>query len=289
MAQAITTLRCVFTVGGVEIPELAAALVELDVATKENEPARCTACFTALPGGGDVLDRQILDFGGWIKVSRGGTRLFSGRIVALGLRCPATAPPILQVVAEDALLGLSGVRRTRTFTDVSDTDILYRIASDHGLQADVELSGPTMKTVAQVATTDLDFLVERMQRLDARVWVEDSTLYVRHRRLQPRCRGLRCAEQLDFVVEQHLYHWLAGGHVLQRDQWVGLGLVLRSRQCGCQCQRSGFHFGAGQRRHRCSRSGHLHRPKARHDDRHHGTFGSDWPGVFGRQQQRRDD
>ena len=33
MAQAITTLRCVFTVGGVETPELAAALVELDIAT----------------------------------------------------------------------------------------------------------------------------------------------------------------------------------------------------------------------------------------------------------------
>jgi len=185
MAQAITTLRCVFTVGGVEVPELAAALVELDIATKENQPARCTACFTATPGGGDAPDRRILDLGGWMKVSRGGAQLFSGRIVALGLQVPSAGAPVIKVVAEDALLGLSGVRRTRTYTDVSDTDILYRIASDHGLEADVELSGPTMKTVAQVATTDLDFLVERLQRLDAWMWVEGSTLHVQPRRIQP--------------------------------------------------------------------------------------------------------
>ena len=185
MAQAITTLRCVFTVGGAEIPELAATLVELDITTKENQPARCTACFAATPGDGDVLDRRILDFGGWIKVTRGGTPLFSGRIVALGLHLSSAGTPVIKVVAEDALLGLAGVRRTRTYIDVSDAEILQRIAADHGLQADVDLPGPTMKTVAQVATTDLDFLVERLQRLDAWMRVEDSTLLVQPRRIQP--------------------------------------------------------------------------------------------------------
>ena len=240
MAQAITTLRCVFTVGGAEIPELAVALVELDIVTRENKPARCMACFTASPAGGDVLDRQILDFGGWIKVSRGGARLFSGRIVALGLRRSATAPPVLQMVAEDALLGLSGIRRTRTFTDVSDTDILYRIASDHGLQADVELSGPTMKAVAQVATTDLDFLVERLQRLDARMWVEESTLHVRPRRIQPAAavrmsigRDLHEFSVLADVRGQHGQIAVVGWDVAGK---VGLEAVATDADLGTEAQ-----------------------------------------------------
>lgn len=202
MAQVITTLRCAFRLDGVEDPDLGAALVELEVIAKENQPVRCTATFAAGPEGGDIRARQGLDFGHQLQVARGDLPLFSGAVVALGLRRPATGAPLLRVVAEDALGGLSRARRTRTFSDRSDADLVRQVAVDHGLQPEVELPGPALGQVAQVATTDLDFLADRLHRLDARMWVEDRVLHVRVPQIQP-AAGLRVSmgqELREFTV-----------------------------------------------------------------------------------------
>ena len=70
-------------------------------------------------------------------------------------------------------------RRTRTFADTSDADVFSRIANDHGLTADVDVTGPTHKVLAQVNQSDLAFLRERARALDAEVWVDGSTLFVK--------------------------------------------------------------------------------------------------------------
>src|SRR5204862_470605 len=72
-------------------------------------------------------------------------------------------------------------RRTRTFADASLGDVLRRIASDHGLQADVSASGETYKLLAQVNQSDLAFARDLARREDAQVWVEGTTLKANQR------------------------------------------------------------------------------------------------------------
>jgi phage protein D len=72
-------------------------------------------------------------------------------------------------------------RRTRSFEDMSDADIFQQIASDHSLQAQVELNGPPHKLVAQVNQSDLAFLRQRARALAAEIWLEDTTLHAASR------------------------------------------------------------------------------------------------------------
>jgi phage protein D len=72
-------------------------------------------------------------------------------------------------------------RRTRTFADMSDADVVSQIASDHGLTPDVSLSGPTHKVLAQLNQSDLAFLRERARSLGAEVWVSGTTLSAKPR------------------------------------------------------------------------------------------------------------
>ena len=72
-------------------------------------------------------------------------------------------------------------RRTRTFEEVSDADILDQIATEHSLTADLSLEGPTYRLVAQVNQSDLAFIRERARVVGAEVWVAGSTLFARSR------------------------------------------------------------------------------------------------------------
>jgi phage protein D len=85
------------------------------------------------------------------------------------------------VFAEDRLQDLRMTRRTRTFADQTDAALIQSIASDHGLQASVDISGPTHKVVAQVNQSDLAFVRERARRAGAELWIEGRTLNAKPR------------------------------------------------------------------------------------------------------------
>ncbi|HEY6411505.1 MAG TPA: hypothetical protein VIY29_28950, partial [Ktedonobacteraceae bacterium] len=72
-------------------------------------------------------------------------------------------------------------RRTRTFEDVSDEDVINQIAQEHSLTTDVNLNGPTYKALAQVNLSDLAFMRERARSINAELWVEDKKLFARSR------------------------------------------------------------------------------------------------------------
>lgn len=89
---------------------------------------------------------------------------------------PEGQAPELSVLAEDRFQDLRMTRRTRTFSDVSDSDVINQVANDHGLSPSVDVSGPTYKVLAQVNQSDLAFVRERARAIDAEVWMDDSTL-----------------------------------------------------------------------------------------------------------------
>lgn len=125
------------------------------------------------------LDRGAVDFGKTVAVKLRDDALFEGQVTAIGAVYPAEGAPQLTVLVDDRLQALRMTRRTRSFADMSDADLLRQIASEHGLQAEVELSGPTHKALAQVNLSDLAFARERARALDAELWVAGRTLHAR--------------------------------------------------------------------------------------------------------------
>ncbi|HEU0054221.1 MAG TPA: contractile injection system protein, VgrG/Pvc8 family [Longimicrobium sp.] len=129
--------------------------------------------------------RDVLEFGKTLKIEMGAGDaagpIFEGKVTGLEGRFTGTREPELLVLAEDRLQDLRMTRRTRTFEDASDADVVRRIASAHGLRADVDFSGPTHRVVAQVNQSDLALARERARAAGAELWVEGDTLKARPR------------------------------------------------------------------------------------------------------------
>jgi phage protein D len=101
--------------------------------------------------------------------------------MALEAVYPFGGGSLLTVLAEDRLQDLRMTRRTRSFEDMSDADIIEQIAGEHNLSPDVMLAGPTHRVVTQVNLSDLAFIRERARTLNGEVWVVGRTLYARSR------------------------------------------------------------------------------------------------------------
>lgn len=151
---------------------------------------RCEASFVNWgPKDGQVgylfFDRRTLDFGKTLAVEFGPPEesgpIFAGRISGLEANFPSGRPPEFLVLAEDRFQDLRMERRTRTFEDMTDADVIRQVASHHGLTAQVDVDGPTHRLLAQLNQSDLAFLRERAAARDAELWLDNRTLYVQAR------------------------------------------------------------------------------------------------------------
>lgn len=168
-------------VGGQEAPELGPELLSLIIAENTTGLYRCEARFGnwgSVNNKTDFLffDRKILDFGKDFQVKLESDSLFQGKIMGLEANFGEGKSPEISVLAEDRFQDLRMNRRTRTFTDASDSDVINQIATDHGLSPSVDLTGPTYKVLAQVNQSDLAFVRERARSIDAEVWMDGNTL-----------------------------------------------------------------------------------------------------------------
>lgn len=181
--------RPTISVGGQDNASLAEGLLRLLIVEDTSGLYRCEASFGnwgAKDGRVDFLyfDRKTLDFGKTFGVKLPGSAagsLFEGRIMGLEGRFPAGSAPEITVLAEDRFQDLRMTRRTRTFDEMSDADIINKVAAEHGLTARVDVTGPTYKVVAQVNQSDLAFLRARARAVDAELWMEGSTLHAQSR------------------------------------------------------------------------------------------------------------
>jgi uncharacterized protein len=168
--------------------ELGAELRQLETVERLDGLHRCDAVFGNLKADGRgqsgyrFLGRDVLDFGTTLQIrtatgGRAGAVLFTGRLLALEAAFPQAAPPTIRVVAEDRLIDLRMTRRTRTFENMSDADVVNRVASEHQLTARTTITGPRHRQLVQLNETDLAFLRERARAIDAQVWVDGSDLH----------------------------------------------------------------------------------------------------------------
>src|SRR5712671_4955377 len=133
---------------------LTSSLLTLDIVDSADGMARCELVFGNWGGvekpGFQHFDRRKLEFGKAISVKLANDAVFDGRISAITARFPEGGPPQIGICAEDRLQELRMTRRTRCFSDMSLADVIGRIASEHGLQAQTDLSGETHKVLTQV-------------------------------------------------------------------------------------------------------------------------------------------
>jgi uncharacterized protein len=171
---------------------------------------RCEATFNNFDTRSSGTDyvyfgRDVLDFGKDFAIQVGAgdnaRQVFKGRISALEAEYPSGGGGMLVVLAEDRLHDLRMTRRTRTFEDVSDQDVMQQIAQEHSLDTDISVDGPTYKVLAQVNQSDLAFLRERARCINAELWAEDKKLFA-HSRTE---RASALGDPIDVVYGVNLF------------------------------------------------------------------------------------
>ncbi len=168
------------------MPELAGGMLAMLIAETASGLYRCEITFGNWGSKNKAteflyFDRQVLEFGKALQIKLADDVLFDGKITALEAKFPEGQAPEITALAEDRFQDLRMTRRTRTFADSSDADVIRQIASDHGLSPNVNVTGPTHKVLAQVNQSDLAFLRDRARAIDAEVWMEASNLHAQSR------------------------------------------------------------------------------------------------------------
>src|SRR6266704_4500907 len=190
VAPGTYTARPEIEMGGTLMPALSDGLQELLVEETVAGMSRCEATFANWrPKSASLdflyFDRQLFDFGKTINITIGGGDasgvIFSGRVMGLEGRYLRSRPPELLVLAEDRLQDMRLTRRTRTFENSSDSDVFQQVASQYGLQTNIDANGPTYRVLAQVNESDLSFVRERARAIDAELWIDGKTLNVQSR------------------------------------------------------------------------------------------------------------
>lgn len=128
------------------------------------------------------FERDEFDFGTEIEFSVGfgssEKKLFQGYITALEAAYMDGGGASLTILAEDGLQNLRMTRRTRTFEEMTDEDVMCDIAQEHSLQPEFEnLDGPAHRVLAQTNLSDLGFIRQCARRLNAELWLDGRNLH----------------------------------------------------------------------------------------------------------------
>lgn len=105
--------------------------------------------------------------------------VFKGEVVGLEPVYRADGQNVMIVRAFNRLHRLSRSRKSKTYVNQNDQQIVGAVAGEHGLspQCGDAASAITHEHIYQHNQTDLEFLRIRAARLGYEVWVEDKTLY----------------------------------------------------------------------------------------------------------------
>ncbi|BEP13941.1 VgrG-related protein [Acidothermaceae bacterium B102] len=101
-----------------------------------------------------------------------------GEVVSLSVEPGSAGHHELVIVGLDRGHRLGRRSRTRTFANMSDAAIANQVASEYGLDADVQLQGESHEYVMQAAQTDWAFLRNRTGRTGHDLWISGTTLHV---------------------------------------------------------------------------------------------------------------
>ncbi len=154
-----------------------------------------TGMFTLIVSGCDAdemkvkwIDDEIFREGNSVEIAMGYRdnlqTLFSGEITGLEPEFLEGQPTRLIVRGYDRRHRLLRERKTRSFTNIKDSEIASQIAADAGLIPEVDDSALILPYVLQHNQTDLEFLLARSQRIGFEALVVGQSLKFREREIK---------------------------------------------------------------------------------------------------------
>lgn len=170
------------TVGGAPLAEeVRPALIRVLVDLHQHLPGAFVLEF--LDNGRDAARRAGIDFGSRVEIAAGAVRddaatatLISGEVTTLAQDTDASGTWTV-VRGYDLAHRLCRGRRTRTFLDATDGDIVRRVGSEAGLEiGEVEDDGAVHEHVGQFNLTDWEFLRSRANERGREVGVVGGKL-----------------------------------------------------------------------------------------------------------------
>jgi uncharacterized protein involved in type VI secretion and phage assembly len=102
--------------------------------------------------------------------------LIEGEVTAIEPVFSAAGPVMLRVRGYDRSHRLTRGKKTRTFLEMTDADLVRKIAGDAGLTAEVDTTSQKYDYVMQYNQTDWDFLWSRARRLGHLICTEGKKL-----------------------------------------------------------------------------------------------------------------
>jgi phage protein D len=105
--------------------------------------------------------------------------LIKGEVTALEPEFNQDEAPTLNVQGYDLLHRFRRGRKTKSYLQLKDSEIVRQIASNLGLTAEVDDTEVTHEYLLQNNLTDIDFLLERARRIRYELVIEDGTLHFR--------------------------------------------------------------------------------------------------------------
>ncbi|MFC1871827.1 VgrG-related protein [Chloroflexota bacterium] len=107
------------------------------------------------------------------------TKILTGEITAIEPEFGQDAGPTVVIRGYDQSHRLHRSKKTKTYTQVTDGDIVKAVARDCGLKNKLDSTPEVHEYVCQDNQTDMEFLQERARRIGFRLYVEDGTLHFR--------------------------------------------------------------------------------------------------------------
>jgi len=129
-----------------------------------------------------MTDSSDFDLGSKIEISaQSGSStvdLLAGEITALEPQFDHDLGPTLVIMGYDEAHRLHRSKKTKTYLQMTDSDIAKQVASDAGLGVgSVDSTSEVHDYVLQDNQTNMEFLQERARRNGYRIWVADKKLY----------------------------------------------------------------------------------------------------------------
>lgn len=128
-------------------------------------------------------DAKLFHEGNGVKIALGYVDdlvdMIDGEITKISPDFPESGVPTLEIEGHTRMHWLQGSRNTRTFQQMSDKQIVEKIASENGLEPQAEDPGVQYDYVMQPNRSDLDFIRMRAARIHFEVLVQGKTLIFR--------------------------------------------------------------------------------------------------------------
>jgi phage protein D len=103
-------------------------------------------------------------------------RLLVGEITTVEPDYPYGSAPVLVLRGYDRAHRLHRGKKTRSFVQMTDSDIITKIAREYGLKPDVDDTTEVYPYILENNQTDFEFIVERARRLGFSFLVDDQSL-----------------------------------------------------------------------------------------------------------------